>query len=142
MDTGFIDNFLQQTQTSNLKTKGLYPESIYDLDIKVSFGMGTQTHVPWISTLGPGMSTSNGYYPVYLFFKKENILILAYGISETVDYEDPWNREIIESNKKIKDLLEKPFRYGESYVYKTYTPKISDEGVTYFSLETSDSSEK
>ena len=114
MDTGFIDNFLQQTQTSNLKTKGLYPESIYDLGVKVSFGMGTPTHVPWISILGPGMSTSNGYYPVYLFYKKENILILAYGISETVDYEDPWSREIVENNEKIKDFLDKPFKYGAS----------------------------
>ena len=138
---GFIDNFLQQTQTSNLKTKGLYPESIYDLDVKVSFGMGTPTHVPWISTLGPGMSTSNGYYPIYLFYKKENILILAYGISNTVEYEDPWNREIVENNKKIKDFLDKPWANygawgpGKSYVYKSYKPKISDKGVTYFSDE-------
>ncbi|MBM25529.1 MAG: hypothetical protein CL760_07590 [Chloroflexi bacterium] len=135
MDTGFIDNFLQQTQTSNLKTKGLYPESIHDIDIKVSFGMGVPANVPWISILGPGVSTSNGYYPVYLFYKKENILILAYGISETLDYEDPWNREIVENNEKIKDFLGKPFRYGESYVYKTYKPKISETGVRYFSDE-------
>tara|TARA_B100001971_G_C17722199_1_gene301757 strand:- start:139 stop:375 length:237 start_codon:yes stop_codon:yes gene_type:complete len=58
MDIGFLDNFLQQTQTDNLKTKDLYPESIYDLNVKVSFGMGSPTHVPWISTLGPGMSTN------------------------------------------------------------------------------------
>tara|TARA_A100001234_G_C12631620_1_gene388466 strand:- start:469 stop:1377 length:909 start_codon:yes stop_codon:yes gene_type:complete len=132
MDIDFIDNFLKQSQTDNLKTKGLYPESVYDLDVKVSFGMGAPTHVPWISTLGPGMSTSNGYYPVYLYYKKENILILAYGISETVEYEEPWTREIVESNQKIKDFLKKPFRYGESFVFETYEPEITEEEVKYF----------
>tara|TARA_B100000035_G_C20927950_1_gene521634 strand:+ start:109 stop:1017 length:909 start_codon:yes stop_codon:yes gene_type:complete len=132
MDIDFIDNFLKQSQTDNLKTKGLYPESVYDLDVKVSFGMGAPTHVPWISTLGPGMSTSNGYYPVYLYYKKENILILAYGISETVEYEEPWTREIVESNQKIKDFLKKPFRYGESFVFETYEPEISEAEVKYF----------
>lgn len=97
--------------------------------------MGTPTHVPWISTLGPGMSTSNGYYPVYLYYKKENILILAYGISETVDYEEPWTREIVDSNQKIKDFLDKPFRYGESYVFQTYVPEITETEVKYFRNE-------
>ena len=129
MDSVFLDNFLRQSLTSNLKTKGLYPESINDLEVKVSFGMGTLTHVPWISILGPGMSTSNGYYPVYLYYKKENILILAYGISETVPYEDPWSFEIINQNQQISDFLEKPFRYGDSYVYKYYTPNINDNEV-------------
>lgn len=132
MDVSFLTNFILQTKTSNLKTKGLYPDQINDLDVKVSFGMGTPTHVPWISTLGPGMSTSNGYYPVYLYYKKENILILAYGISETVDYEQPWTKEIEDRNKKIKDFLDKPFRYGESYVFKTYVPKISESEIKYF----------
>ena len=135
MDISFLDEFLQQTKTTNLKTKHLYPDSINNLDVKVSFGMGTPTQVPWISTLGPGMSTSNGYYPVYLYYKKENILILAYGISETVDYEEPWTREIVDSNQKIKDFLDKPFRYGESYVFQTYVPEITETEVKYFRNE-------
>ena len=135
MDISFLDKFLQQTKTTNLKTKDLYPDLINDLDVKVSFGRGTPTHVPWISTLGPGMSTSNGYYPVYLYYKKENILILAYGISETVDYEEPWTREIVDSNQKIKDFLDKPFRYGESYVFQTYVPEITETEVKYFRNE-------
>lgn len=89
IETKFLDNFILQSSTGNLKTKHLYPQEIQDLQIKVSFGMGTPTHVPWISFLGPGMSTSNGYYPVYLFYKKENILVLAYGISETVIPDHP-----------------------------------------------------
>ena len=116
MDTSFLDKFLHQT-TTNLKTKDLYPELINDLDVKVSFGIGTPTHVLWISILGPWMPTSHGYYLVFLYYEKENILILAYGISETVDYEEPRTREIVDSNKKIKDSLDKPFRYGDPYVF-------------------------
>ena len=40
------------------------------------------------------MSASNGYYPVYLYYKKENILDLSYGMSETNFYDDPWSQEI------------------------------------------------
>ena len=132
MDISFLDDFLKQTKTSNLKTKGLYPDSIRGLDIKASFGMGTPTHIPWLSTLGPGMSTSNGYYPVYLYFKRQNILILAYGISEHVGYEEPWTQDILLNNKKIKDFLDNPYRYGDCYVFKVYTPEISSSGVKYF----------
>ena len=95
MDVKFLDNFIIQSQTDNLKTKDLYPKSIFDLDMKVSFGMGVPTYVPWISILGPGMTTSNGYYPVYLYYKKENILILAYGISETNPFENPWTLDVV-----------------------------------------------
>ncbi len=129
MNPKFLDDFLKQSSTSNLKTKDLYPEQIFDLSVKVSFGMGAPTHVPWISILAPGMSTSNGYYPVYLYYKKENALILAYGISETVPFDDPWSNEIVNQNKKISEFLQKPFRYGDSYLYKHYTPEIKNNKV-------------
>ena len=132
MDVKFLDNFIIQSQTDNLKTKDLFPKSIFDLDMKVSFGMGVPTYVPWISILGPGMTTSNGYYPVYLYYKKENILILAYGISETNPFENPWTLDVVEENQKISEFLTKPFKYKDSYVFKSYTPKILNNVVTYF----------
>ena len=131
MNIEFLDNFIKQSKTSNLRTKGYYPESIFEMDLKVSFGMGTPTHVPWISALGPGMTTSNGYYPVYLFYKNLNVLILAYGISETVSYEEPWNREIVQNNKMIKEVIENPFRYGESFVFKKYDIQEDEEEIKY-----------
>ena len=129
----FLEKFLKQSQTNNLKYKGLYPETILDLDIKVSFGMGTPTHVPWISLLGSGMLTSNGYYPVYLYYKKDEVLVLAYGISETVEFEHSWTKEIVDENIKISELLDKPFRYGASYVFSSYQIKFTNEKVQFFS---------
>jgi len=107
----------------------IYPESIYNLDVKVSFGMGTPTHVPWISFLGPGLSTNNGYYPVYLYYKKVNTLILAYGISETTPFEDPWSDEIINQNMKILEYLSEPFRYNDSYIFEVYIPEIGESKI-------------
>ena len=132
MDINFIEDFLRQSETGNLKTKGLYPESIMDLDVKVSFGMGVPTHVPWISLLGPSMSTSNGYYPVYLYYKKEEVLVLAYGVSETVKFDQPWSREIVEENMKISELLEKPFRYNASYVCNSYKVETQNDQIQFF----------
>ena len=45
--------------------------------MKVSFGQGYQQELAPNSIK---MQTSNGFYPVYLFYKKENKLILIYGI--------------------------------------------------------------
>ena len=105
MDISFLDEFLQQTKTTNLKTKHLYPDLINDLDVKVSFGMGTPTQVPWISTLGPGMATSNGYYPGYLYYNKQNILILAFGISESCLYHTHYFSSILVLKRLITFML-------------------------------------
>ena len=55
LDVPFIDDFIKQSRTGNLKTKGLYPEYIQSLKIKISFGQGTPAAIPWISFLGPEM---------------------------------------------------------------------------------------
>ena len=118
MQIKFLDDFILQSHTDNLKTKGLYPEQLFDLKVKVSFGQGNTAQIPWISILGPGMSTSNGYYPVYLYYKEQNILVLSYGISETHIPEKSWAPSIHETKTKIIDFIENPYRYGDSYVHK------------------------
>ena len=126
-----LDKFILQSKTRNLKTKGLYPETLLDLKFKVSFGMGNVAAVSWMSILGPGMSTSNGYYPVYLYYKSENTLVLAYGISEHIEYENPWSREIIDSSERASKLFNKKLRYRDSWVFKSYIPRIDGKNVFY-----------
>ena len=126
-----LDRFILQSQTTNLKTKGLYPDKVLDLKFKVSFGMGNVAAVSWMSILGPGMSTSNGYYPVYLYYKSENTLVLAYGISEHVEYENPWSRDIVDSSEKASKLFDKKLRYRDSWVFKSYKPQIKGKKVFY-----------
>ena len=126
----FLKEFIKQTQTESLKTKD-YPKEFLDLKMKVSFGQGNLSKVPWVALRAPDMPVSNGYNPVYLYYKEQNILILAYGISETHIPETSWTREIHDSKTKISDFIDNPFRYGDSFVYKHYVPQIKNKDVFF-----------
>ena len=104
-----IKDFIKQTQTDSLKTKD-YPKEFLDLKMKVSFGQGALAKVPWVALRAPDMPVSNGYNPVYLFYKEQNTLILAYGISETHIPEVSWTKDIHDTKTKISDFIENPFR--------------------------------
>ncbi len=125
-----LSEFVLQSQTDNLKWSA-YPKEYLDLNMKVSFGQGVPARVSWISFLAPEMQTSNGFYPVYLFYKKENKLILAYGISETSEYPQTWPSEVVNNYKKINEHIENPPRYGDSFLYKSYVPKVNSNNVEF-----------
>jgi hypothetical protein len=127
-----LDSFIRQSKTENLKWSA-YPKEYLDLNMKVSFGQGVPARVSWISFLAPEMQTSNGFYPVYLFYKKENKLILAYGISETSEYPQTWPDEIVSNHKKINEHIDNPARYGDSFLFKSYVPNINSDNVEFSS---------
>lgn len=115
-----LNNFLKQAKTDNLKTFK-YPSEFYDLKMKVSFGMGAPARVPWIAFFHPEMQVSKGFYPVYLYYKNFNALILAYGLSETAEFDRSWPAEIMNSTKTISAHFENDVpRYGDSYVFRAY----------------------
>ena len=126
----FLKDFIRQTKTDSLKTKD-YPKEFLDLKMKVSFGQGALAKVPWVALRAPDMPVSNGYNPVYLFYKEQNTLILAYGISETHIPEVSWTKDIHDTKTKISDFIQNPFRYGDSYVYKHYEPLVENDEVTF-----------
>ena len=126
----FLKDFIKQTQTDSLKTKD-YPKEFLDLKMKVSFGQGALAKVPWVALRAPDMPVSNGYNPVYLFYKEQNTLILAYGVSETHIPEVSWTKDIHDTKTKISDFIENPFRYGDSYVYKHYEPLVKNDEVSF-----------
>jgi hypothetical protein len=124
-----LNPFIIQALTDNLKVSH-FPKIFLDLKMKVSFGQGVPARIPWISFLSDEMQTSNGFYPVYLFYKKENKLILAYGISETLEFATSWPDSLIKDKVKISDYIKNPARYGDSFIHKSYTPQVSHEGNT------------
>lgn len=126
----FLDKFILQAHSDSLKTSE-YPREFLDLKMKVSFGQGGKARIPWINFTAPEMSASNGYFPVYLYYRDLNILILAFGLSETIEYGESWAADVISDKTKISDFLPNPPRYGSSYVFKSYTPKIVGGKVTY-----------
>jgi hypothetical protein len=129
MSLDFLDDFVKQTKTGGQKVKH-YPKDFSNLRLRVSFGQGTLSKIPWVMVIAPDVGTSNGYYPVYLFYKQENILILAYGIGESFEA-DSWNSEIHSSKQRIDEFIDKPFRYGNSYVCQHYEPIVNGEEVKY-----------
>ena len=129
MSIDFLDDFVKQTKTGGQKVKH-YPKEYSNLRLRVSFGQGTLSKIPWVQVVAPDVGTSNGYYPVYLFYKQENILILAYGIGESVEAES-WNSEIHSSKQRIDEFIDNPFRYGNSYVCMHYEPIVNGEEVKY-----------
>jgi len=101
-------------------------KKVYDgLSVEAKVGAGRASRIPWISFLGGYDSVKKGIYPVYLYFKEKNLLILAYGISESNTPDRSWN---LKNGKTIKDYftengLGEPTSYGGSFVYKAYDLK-------------------
>ncbi len=130
-----LDSFLLQAQTGELKTS-TFPKEYNDLKMKVSFGMGMPARVPWIAFTAPEMQVSKGFYPVYLYYKDLNVLVLAYGISETSEFDKTWPAEIMNSTLTIKAFFDKEVpRYGDSFMFKAYNIKIENNKVEYGSKE-------
>ena len=130
-----ISNFILQSQTTNLKTSE-YPKEYLDLDVKFSFGMGTPAKISWASIHNNDIRNTKGINCVYLYYKDINVLILAYGIMEAFVGGDTWTNEVKENNPTITEYFEhnsfdKPYRYGDSFVYKAYQPQIENDNVSF-----------
>jgi 5-methylcytosine-specific restriction enzyme B len=123
-----LTKFLSQAAAADdLQTKS-YPKSYRGLQIAVSFGQGNFSKIPWISFLGFEQKTSNGIYPVYLFYRELGVLILAYGISETNSPAHHW--KLVNGAATVKGFLFSQFgatpdRYGDSFLFASY--KVPDE---------------
>lgn len=118
-----LNKFLVQAKTDDLgTTRNNYLQKYLGLEIKISFGQGGAAKIPWISFLGNGQTTSNGIYPVYLYFKAENLLILAYGVSVTNVPSKKWELKNLKTISEYftENKLGTPFNYGNSFIFKTY----------------------
>lgn len=127
-----LDTFLLQAQKGDdLKTSS-YPKEWNGLRMRVSFGMGAPARVPWVAFVAPEMEVSKGFYPVYLYYKDFDTLVLAYGISETESPQRTWPAEIMNSTQTIQALFDKEVpRYGDSYVFKAYKVNVGPEKIEY-----------
>lgn len=116
-----LTRFLAQCRTDNLKTAH-FTNKLAGLKVKISFGKGNPARVPWIALLAPGQHISSGIYPFYLFYKNQQVLVLAFGVSETLSPEIPWQQPSAETiGSYFKNHgLGKPAKYGGSFVFKVY----------------------
>ncbi|MFC1682734.1 MrcB family domain-containing protein [Candidatus Zixiibacteriota bacterium] len=114
--------FINQAGTNELGADD-YLKKYLNTKVRISFGRGNTAKVPWIAFLVEEQEVTKGIYPVYLYYKEQEILILAYGVSETKA--PPRNWPGAESMHSIKRYFNErygqdPWRYGDSFVYKVY----------------------
>ena len=130
-----ISKFILQSQTTDLKTSH-YPKEYLDFDVKFSFGMGTPAKITWAGIFNTDIRNTKGITCTYLYYKETNILFLVYGIREANVGGETWPEEVSENNPSINEYFDqhsygKPYRYGDSFVFKAYIPKIENGKVTF-----------
>ena len=135
-----LEKFILQSQTDNLKSSK-YPKEYSELDVKFSFGMGTPAKISWASIHDNEVRNSIGINCVYLYYKEQNTLILSYGIMEQFVGGDNWSNDIKENTQTINEYFEKvhktkPYRYGDSFVFRSYIPKINGDSVIFINQNT------
>jgi hypothetical protein len=131
-----LTNFLKQAREGKDLKVSSYPKEYGGLKMRVSFGMGAPARIPWIAFVAPEMQVSKGFYPVYLYYKDFNSLILAYGVSETEDFKETWPSEVMSSAVTINSFFKQDVpRYGDSFVFKAYKVIHSNEGAQIIGYE-------
>jgi hypothetical protein len=94
-----------------------------NLEVEISFGIGRATSIPWIAFLGYNQKVQRGIYPVLLYYKDENLLILAYGVSANNEPIEQWpNTEALATIAEYfqNNNLEILRKYGNSFVHTVY----------------------
>lgn len=86
----WLEKFIEQADQMNSQSTKEYPNEYCGLRVKVSFGFGNYSTVPWIAFLADGQEVSHGIYPVILYYKEYDELILAYGISDKNKPKHQW----------------------------------------------------
>lgn len=108
------------------------PDAFEGLSVKASVGMGCASVIPWISFTGFNQRTNNGIYPVLLYYRKRNILIISFGVSATNTPNYIWN---IEGFKTIKDFFSdknisldaNEKNYNSSFVHSAYHVPVKND---------------
>jgi len=118
-----LNKFIRQADESVSQKKKGYLKDYEGLKVNVSFGGGKMANIPWISFLAEDQTTSNGIYPIFLYYKKQSLLILSYGISDSKEPRIKW--QLPQSTQTINQYFQahnlgKPAKYGKSYVSHVY----------------------
>ena len=111
-----------------------FPQTYKSLNVGVGFGQGNWAKIPWIAFMGNGQKVTEGIYPVLLYYRENNILILAYGISANKKSSLHWDTTEITSSgtigKYFKDNKIKAFpAYNKSYIFKIYDADKVDKSI-------------
>ena len=110
------------------------PKSYMGLNVEASVGIGRATSIPWITFTGYNQRTSNGIYPVLLFYHEKNILIVAFGISVTKTPTESWGLSGLKTLEEFfieqnisQTRIEK--KYNKSFVHSVFPVHVVNNKV-------------
>jgi 5-methylcytosine-specific restriction enzyme B len=119
-----VEKFLAQAGAGQDLRTSEYSKEYRGLQVKVGFGQGVFSRVPWVAFLGPEQKVSDGIYPVLLYYREAKVLILARGVSETNESTNHWKET--EGLETVANFLREKHsrnaeRYGDSFVDTAFT---------------------
>ena len=114
-----------------------FPKEYKGLEVRVSFGQGNWADVTWIGFLETGQTIQKGIYPVYLYYRDRDVLILAYGVSATYKPDIMWPDCGAVSVKDyfIQNHFPPIKKYPFSLVYKAYHLMGSEAITSEYDLD-------
>lgn len=126
-----IDNFFPELikflhqSLSNEKSQKIsgYQKKFKGLDVKISFGKGNFSVVPWICFLKEGEDIQDGYYPGFYFDRELSKLFVVLGVSEANIPTHTWPDELIKDHKKFGELgvsENVQQRFPSTFLYSQY----------------------
>ena len=118
-----ISKFIAQAHAGDLKTRE-YQGNYRGLTIHTSFGQGVAARIPWMAFTGYEQEVQSGIYPVLLFYRERNKLVVAYGVSETNPPKHDW--QIFE--KQSMQVLAWP-RYKESFIEELFDEPLESSKI-------------
>lgn len=78
-----LKDFISQAQTPSQETKKYKKQQIAGFKLDAGFGMGRPSRIPWLGFFADGQKAQRGIYPVCLYYKEHDLLIVVYGVSQT-----------------------------------------------------------
>lgn len=119
-----LKNFLTQSKSEDIRTKS-YIKDYRNFNVKISFGKGRVSTVPWIAFLKGDNEIRRGIYPALLYYKHYDLIITCFAIgSYTTQEKSKW---IFPENVKVQTIRESKFNipysklhYGNSFVHKSF----------------------
>ena len=115
------------------------PKFYNGLNVEASVGIGRATSIPWISFTGYNQKTSNGIYPVILFYRENKILIVAFGISATNKPAELWSLPGLKTLDQFfteqnipQTKIEK--KYNASFIHSVFPVNIANNKVNESAL--------
>ena len=119
-----LKNFLAQSITEDIRRKS-YNKEYRNFNVKISFGKGRASNVPWIAFLKGDNEIRREIYPASFHYKHYNLIITCFAIgSYTTQEKSKW---IFPDNFKVQTIRESKFNipysklhYGNSFVHKSF----------------------